>query len=532
MTRLLTRLRWQLTLSHLIATAVTLLCMVAAVFVIATAALTWQSHQSMDAGQDARIIAESAGNLVLRDDRATLNGVLRALVDGSLRPLSAGWGWEDGSSNRAAWQPPSLKNIVSIVVIDADGQPVASSEPAGARFSTPERAAWATIAATTRADGGNARARQTQPSSDGTPALGAYPVLDEHGRPVATVVVAAEANAPSGGSLTLWRAVAIFGAASLAVLSAASVFALASAGLVAYLLSRRLVARLERLGQAAEALAAGDRSIHVNEGRPDEVGQLARRFNRMVAELDQTLHDLREERDRVAGLLDARRQLVASVSHELRTPVATARGYLESALARADLPAGDLRADLETMEAEIARVQRLIDDLFTLSRATVGRLELRPEPTDIRGLVTRLVATVAPLAWRQRRVQVIADIAEDVPAARPDPQRLEQIVSNLLTNAVRHTPPGGMVAVVVAAHADTVQIAVHDTGEGIAPADLPHVFERFYHGHAAPDAEPEQTGTGLGLALVKELTEAMDGSVQAASTPGEGSSFTVRLPRA
>jgi signal transduction histidine kinase len=184
---------------------------------------------------------------------------------------------------------------------------------------------------------------------------------------------------------------------------------------------------------------------------------------------------------------------------------------------------------METMERELGRLQRLIEDLFTLSRAEVGRLELHPEPTDVGAVVRRLVDTIAPLAWGQRRVQVLAEVAPDLPPARADAERLEQVVSNLLGNAVRHTPPGGLVAAAVCTEPEAVRIEVRDTGEGIAPQDLPRVFERFYRG---PNIDVERRdGAGLGLALVKELAEAMGGSVEAASVPGEGSCFTVRLPR-
>jgi signal transduction histidine kinase len=207
--------------------------------------------------------------------------------------------------------------------------------------------------------------------------------------------------------------------------------------------------------------------------------------------------------------------------------VATLRGYLEAALRRDLAAAPTLRADLETMAREIARLQRLIEDLFSLSRAAVGRLELRLEPTDAGAVVRRLVGTMAPLAWAQRRVQVLAEVTGEVPPARADGQRLEQIVSNLLTNAVQHTPPGGLVAAAVTTERDDVQVAIRDTGDGIAPTDLPHVFERFYRGQPRDG----RAGAGLGLALTKELTEAMGGSVTVASTPGEGSCFTVRLER-
>jgi signal transduction histidine kinase len=157
------------------------------------------------------------------------------------------------------------------------------------------------------------------------------------------------------------------------------------------------------------------------------------------------------------GPLDAQRQLIAGVSHELRTPVATLRGYVESALRREPAGYAALRADLETMEQEIARLQRLIEDLFTLLRTAPVRLALRVEPTDAGAVVRRLVETMAGLAWGQRRVQVLAEVPPDLPPAQVDPQRLEQILSNLLGNAVRHTPPGGLVAAAVTAEPDAVR---------------------------------------------------------------------------
>jgi signal transduction histidine kinase len=173
----------------------------------------------------------------------------------------------------------------------------------------------------------------------------------------------------------------------------------------------------------------------------------------------------------------------------------------------------------------VVRLEGMVDDLFTLARAELGRLELRLAPTDVGALVRAQVETQAPLAWRQRQVQLIADVPSEGPLGQLDPQRVAQIVSNLISNAVRHTPPGGIVAARVMAQPEWVCIEVRDTGEGI-PADvLPRVFERFYQG-----AEGRERGAGLGLALVKELAESMGGHVAAESAPGEGSCFSVRLP--
>jgi len=244
--------------------------------------------------------------------------------------------------------------------------------------------------------------------------------------------------------------------------------------------------------------------------------------------LARTLRDLQAERDKVAALLQSRRELVASVSHELRTPVATARATLESALGRpAEGMPEPLRHDLEVVEREILRLQRLIDDLFTLSQSDAGGLRIECQATSVGPVVQRMVDALAPLAWASGRVELVAELPADLPPARADEARLEQSLTNLVRNAIRHTPPGGIVAVGAWAERDRVVVEVRDTGEGIAPADLPHIWERYYQGESTRGSG----GAGLGLALVKELTEAMDGSVAVQSEVGHGSRFTVRLPR-
>jgi signal transduction histidine kinase len=301
--------------------------------------------------------------------------------------------------------------------------------------------------------------------------------------------------------------------------------ALPAALLFSYLFVRRTTARLERLAAAATALGQGDYSARVAVSGEDEIARLQTTFNTMAADLEQTLATLARERDTVGGLLESRRQLIASVSHELRTPVATLRGYLDSALGRWDNAPPHIREDIAVMERETARLQRLIDELFTLSRSEVGTLTLRCVPTDAAQIVRQTVATLAPLAWRSGRVEVIADMPADLPLAQIDAARWEQILLNLLNNAVRHTPPGGIVAVTARAEEQMVVFEVRDTGVGIDPADLPHIWERFYRAGSSG-------GTGLGLALVKELAFAMGGTVAVTSTLGQGSIFEVHLPRA
>ena len=305
--------------------------------------------------------------------------------------------------------------------------------------------------------------------------------------------------------------------------------------LFSYLFAHRTTRRLEALADATSALRAGDYSVRVPVVGENEVAQLQANFNAMAADLERAVRELKAERDNVATLLNARRELIASVSHELRTPVATLRGYLESTRTHWDaVPPPTLRQDLLTMERETLRLQALIDDLFTLARAEVSRLETRREPVDVSMVVRRVVETMAPLAWQSNRVEVAASLPEVVPAALADASRVEQVLLNLIRNGVRHTPPGGIVAVEASTEASAddgmVMLRVKDTGEGIAPEDLPHIWDRFYRTRRT--REQDSSGTGLGLALVKELAEAMGGTVGVESTLGAGSCFIVRLPRA
>jgi signal transduction histidine kinase len=303
--------------------------------------------------------------------------------------------------------------------------------------------------------------------------------------------------------------------------------------LFSYLFSRRLVRRIENLAQGAGELRNGNYSVRVPvEGR-DEVARLQTDFNAMAADLEHTLYELKEERDNVGTLLNARRELIASVSHELRTPVATIRSYLESALMGwQEQPPETLRQDLQVMEEQMIRLQALINDLFTLSRAEVGRLETRCRPTNIALLVKRVAETVSPVAWRGSRIEVIADIASndaEFPYALVDENRLEQVLQNLLHNGIRHTPPGGIIVLSAHAEAKMVVLQVKDTGEGIAPEELARVWERFYR--AENTRNKGGSGSGLGLAIVKELTEAMGGTVSVDSVVGQGTCFAIRVPR-
>jgi signal transduction histidine kinase len=298
--------------------------------------------------------------------------------------------------------------------------------------------------------------------------------------------------------------------------------------LLAYFAARRTTRRLERLANAAEALRESDYEARVIVEGEDEIAQLQTAFNAMAERLEDAIAEAESERDAVSRLLDSRRELVANVSHELRTPVAILRSHIESMMAQRDGTfSAEVLRDFDVIACEMARLQRLIDDLFALSRAEVGELELRIEAVDAAERARAVIEAVAPMAWRAGRVEVIADLPDSLSPVWADAARLEQILHNLIRNAVRHTPPGGIVAVGAKNLGDAVILEVRDTGEGIAPEDMPHIWERFYRSEGARSRDPD--GAGLGLALVKELTESMGGEVGAESEPKQGSRFFIRL---
>jgi signal transduction histidine kinase len=339
---------------------------------------------------------------------------------------------------------------------------------------------------------------------------------------------------PQAGSF--WAALAsellvTFFPAAMAVLfmlALVLVAVLPPSALLSFLVAQKTTRRVEDLTRATDALRDGNYGTRVAVSGEDEVAQLQSNFNVMAETLETTLHDLEAERDKVAQLLHARQVLVASVSHELRTPVATLRGHLESIQARGAAPE-TLDRDLAVMETEILHLQRMLDDLFTLSKLEVEALPLNLQPTKLHAVVQRRLAALAPLAWERECIKLLAEMPEELPPVYADAGRLDQILTNLLRNALRHTPPGGIIVVRAEAEADRVRLDVCDTGAGIAPEELGHIWERFYRGEEA--RVQDQHGTGLGLALVKDLAEAMGGAVGVQSIVGEGSCFTVWLPR-
>ena len=294
------------------------------------------------------------------------------------------------------------------------------------------------------------------------------------------------------------------------------------AGLLGILLglavSRNLTAPLQRLATAARAVASRDFSQRVDVQGSAEMAEVGRAFNDMAAALEES--ELQ------------RQQMVADVAHELRSPLAILQGNLRAML---DGVYPLEKAEIARLYDETRLLGRLVDDLRDLALADAGKLRLNLRPTDV---TTVIESTVGSLAAAATDLDLRVNLPADLPPVQTDPDRLAQVLRNLLTNALRHTPPGGSVAVTVIQTEGCVEIVVTDSGEGIAPQDLPHVFDRLWQADPArPRRGSKQdsrwaAGSGLGLSIAQSLVEAQGGRIWAESWPGQGSAFHFTLPLA
>ena len=272
-------------------------------------------------------------------------------------------------------------------------------------------------------------------------------------------------------------------------------------------LARRATAPARELTRAARAMAAGHRSHRVEYEGADELGEMARAFNRMA--------DAIEEEDRL------RRAFAADVAHELRTPLAILRSEIEALQDGVEEPS---REALASLHEETLRLGRLVADLETLASAEAAGFSLERRPVALRPLLEGAVEEFAG-PFETAGVRLGSELEDAV--AEVDPVRIRQVVTNLLSNALKFTPAGGAVRVELRRHGTEAVLRVSDTGPGIPPDELPHVFERFFRGRGA-----RARGSGIGLTVARELVLAHGGEIAVESEPGRGTTFTVRLPLA
>lgn len=284
------------------------------------------------------------------------------------------------------------------------------------------------------------------------------------------------------------------------------------AGALGRLGFRRFGRPFAQIMAATDAVAQGDLAVRMDEDGPEPVRAMARSFNHMTSEL--------------ARAEQQRRNLTADIAHELRNPLHIIQGNLEGMLD------GVYEPNRETLGATLEETRllaRLVADLQTLSLAEAGQLPLHPTQFLVADLLTDVAASFAPRAADQQLTL----------ATRVDPlgltlladyDRLDQVLSNLVSNALRHTPAGGSIYLEAANAGDQVRLTIRDTGPGIPAEDLPYVFDRFWKGDRARTRDG--SGSGLGLAIARQLVRAHNGSIDVASPPGSGAVFTIQVPRA
>ncbi len=280
--------------------------------------------------------------------------------------------------------------------------------------------------------------------------------------------------------------------------------------LLGLFLTRQFTKPIRALKKGAARIASGDLAYRVDVKSGDEFGELASSFNSMASSLDSSEQ--------------SRRRLFADIAHELRTPLSVIGGTVDAMLDGVYESNPD---NLNSIKEETEVLTRLVAELRDLTLAESGHLKLEFEPTSLAELVQRRVSQAEVIA-RGKNITLSMDVAEGLPEIEADGRRIEQVVANLLDNALNHTPSGGTVTVAVSADKDGVLVSVADTGEGIPAEHLPYIFERFYK---VDDARSRKTGgAGLGLAIAKQMVELHGGKIWVESEVGKGSKFSFTLP--
>jgi signal transduction histidine kinase len=309
------------------------------------------------------------------------------------------------------------------------------------------------------------------------------------------------------------------------LLAAVGIVALGLSVIVAAAMAHRFTTPLRRLTDASRALAEGDLTKRVDRAvlgaGSSELTELAVQFNAMADRLEESVAIIRRDRDRS-------RDFLADVSHELRTPIAALLTFNELLSDQADKDPAARAEFLEASRVQLERLDWLAQNLLELSKLDSGLVLLDLRPDDLRAAVESAVEQATPAAKR-RGVDLKLSLPRAPLRIRHDPQRVGQVVTNLVGNAIKFTPKGGSVDVVVSPYQDGARIDVNDTGTGIDASELPRIFDRFFRGSLANEARG--SGSGLGLAIVRSIVDMHGGSVTVDSRLGTGSRFSVFLPR-
>lgn len=299
------------------------------------------------------------------------------------------------------------------------------------------------------------------------------------------------------------------------------IFATCIAIVLGYFLSAALADKINALREAARAIATGQLGTRIRVPGQDEVAELADSFNNMAAQLESAAAKQRE-------LETLRRDLIAWVGHDLRTPLTSVRAMIEAlADGIVDDPATEVRY-LRTAKRDIHALSLLIDNLFEMAQIDAGGLKLDHQPNSLSDLVSDTLESFRALA-EEKGIILQGHVTPDVDPVEMDARLIGRVLTNLVSNALRHTPTGGTVQVYARSVSGGVEVSVRDTGEGIRPEDLPHVFEQFYRGEKSRSRATG--GAGLGLAIAQSFVQAHGGVIRVESQVGEGTRFSFFLPK-
>ncbi|HJR81594.1 MAG TPA: ATP-binding protein [Anaerolineales bacterium] len=281
--------------------------------------------------------------------------------------------------------------------------------------------------------------------------------------------------------------------------------------LLGIFLSESLTRPIRELTHATHAVSQGDLSQQVPVRSNDEIGELAAAFNKMSAELSRSTN--------------SRKQMTADIAHELRTPLSLIVGHAE-AVHDGVLP--PTRENFEIIREEAARLEHLVDDLRTLSLADAGELKINLQSIEP-GRILQEAASLYQYQTRKRNIALELDVAPSLPTIEVEPGRMTQVLTNILDNALRHTPEGGKIILSARERNDQVEISIQDSGAGLQAEDRDRIFERFYRADAS--RRREEGGSGLGLAIAKSIVQAHGGQISAESGPGQGLKIMIGLPK-
>ena len=281
--------------------------------------------------------------------------------------------------------------------------------------------------------------------------------------------------------------------------------------LLGIFLSRTLTRPIRELTHATHAVSEGDLSQQVPVRSNDELGELARSFNKMSAELSRSIN--------------ARKQMTADIAHELRTPLSLILGHAEAVHDGVLPPTPE---NFEIIREEATRLEHLINDLRTLSLADAGELSMQVEPVEPQRLIQE-VASLYQYQAQRKNIAFELDLEPNLPLIEVDPGRMIQVLTNILDNALRHTPEGGRILLSAKQVEDQIELSVQDSGPGLNIEDMHRIFERLYR--ADPSRQREDGGSGLGLAIAKSIVQAHGGQISAESEAGNSLKIKIRLPK-